>query len=257
MGLGLSKPQEPLPVLALAVCAPSLFSRWIQYLEREALANSSLGTSAALGNMLKAYGVPPFIIGHWLICQKKGFKDFTDWSYILGCVFLDGAFIGTYKGKPQPEMILASGLSLMCFGLPLRKRALAAGAPAGLPTIGACAGLTLAYLGTQLIMVKNGLMKQVLPGLNPAQLGQLASALFGLANFVRFFQLLQADAVLDEVKFGQFLKILASSTLLTGNALILNWQAVQIPGAAVFNIIAAVAMAAIMSPVKKKKMVQA
>jgi len=206
-----------------------------------------------LGNMVKAYGVPAFVAGHWLMCQKKGFKDFSDWNYIIGCVFLDGAFIGTYKGKPQPEMILASGIFLMCFGLSNRWKALAAGASATLPTVGAAAGVVLAYLGTQLIMVKKNFMKKVLPGLTPNQLGQLASGMFAFANFVRFLQLLQGDAVLDEVMFGQILKVFASSCLLTGNALILNWQAIQIPGAAAFNVAAAAAIAAILAPAQRKK----
>lgn len=228
MGLGLSKPQQPLPILALAVSTPALYPHFLRFLEAR-IPDPSLGAG------LKTYGVPFFILGHVLQVSKrpKGFPeaaDKTDWSYIIACIFLGAAFAGTYKNRPFPAGVLISGIILYGFGLPMRQRCLAAGVSTTLPLFATAAATTLAYLGCILLGLKHGLLKQPPPGLSPPQYAQLASSLFGLANVVKFLQMLQGGVPSDRIFGGQSLKVLASMMLFSGNGLGLGWQRIEVPG---------------------------
>jgi len=212
----------------------------------------------SLGAGLKAYGVPLFIIGHSLQVSKrpKGFPeacDKTDWGYIVGCAFLGAAFVGTYKGRPFPAGILLSGLSLLGFGLPLRQRCLTAGLSATLPSIASAAAATLVYLGCILLGLKHGLLKQAPRGMTPAQFGQLASTFFAVANLTKFLQMVQKDDEHDRVYWGQASKLLASSMLFSGNGLGLGWQQTQIPGETLWNAVAGVSVAMLLTSTNMKK----
>lgn len=243
MGLGLSKPQRPVPAYVLAISAPSLYLRLLKVI------TSQVKNPAFVGAGLKAYGVPLFTMGHLLQAfKKKDGPDFPDWSYIIGCIWLNLGFIGAYKGKPFPEGILASGLTLFGFGLPLCQRALKAGVSTTLPVFATLAAVVLTWLGGLLLGLQNGIIKKAPPGLTPAQYGQLASALFAAANYTKLLQLIQAGGPADTVWTGQVMKVTASSLLLTGNGLGLGWQGAQLPAEQVLNAAAAVSTAALMVP---------
>merc|ERR1711924_358562 len=140
-----------------------------------------------------------------------------------------GAFAGAHMGKPFIEGIPMSGASLVGFGLVSRWKLQKAGLPLGLANLAMAAGATLIYLGGQLILKREGILKEMLPGLTAGQLAQLASCFFGVANYAKFIAMVQADAKWDGVRTGQLFKITASSFLATGNALGLGWQDVNVP----------------------------
>jgi len=225
------------PVLGFAAAFPSVYTRLLEAAaefarEQKLGSTGPSGAPAALGNTLKAYGCPLFIIGHLLITKNNASLDSMDWSYIAACVALGKAFWDVHKGdkKIVPEMVLLSGLFLVLFGTLGRLKCQAAGVSPTLANVAAAAGGTLVYMAVQMLMMRHGVLSQPLPGLSLAQLGQVASCLFGFANFTKYFQLLQAGTPWNEVRVGQFLKITASTCLATGNALILDWQKVKVPG---------------------------
>lgn len=172
------------------------------------------------------------------------------------------------------------------------------------------AGATLVYLGAQLMAKKWQMIKEALPGLSFGQLAQLvgacmlawagltvfisslieksrlmhfplqqASMLFGVANFVTWFKMVQVDSILwhirdsahtqacrtgtllcasktllqagapwNEARFGQLIKICASSSLMTGNALGLGWQHIKLPGEKRWSMLALISAAALANP---------
>lgn len=243
MGLGLSKPQQPIAVGSIALSFPSLYTRFLRALEQIAEDNGM--TAAAFGNMLKAYGTPLFVVGHSLIMKKSGTATAMDASYILACIFLGTAFWYGHKGKSWPEMVPASGMGLIVFGTMARTKMLAANVPATPANIAIAAGSTLVYLGAQMLLLRAKAMEKPLPGLTLPQLGQLASLLFGTANFAKFFSMIQAGAPMDSAFVGQFCKITASTCLASGNALILGWQKTVVPGESVANLATVMAVAAL------------
>jgi hypothetical protein len=246
MGLGLQKPQSPAAALVLAISAPSLYTSFLRWLERQV-------PDPSLGAGLKAYGVPLFIVGHALQCVKRQTVDITDISYIVACTWLDAAFWGTYLSKPFPEGVLLAGSTLYGFGLPSLQRCLKAGLSPSLPILASLAATTLVWLGMSLVGLKRGLIKQAPPGLTPPQYAQLASSLFGFANFVKYFQLVQANGDKDLIYKGQALKCVASSLLFTGNALGLKWQETHMVAGKVFNAAGSASAAALLAPTSKAK----
>jgi len=249
--LGLSKPSQPLPWIALAAASPSLYTRFLRQLEVLAIQDPTLKSAAGCGNMLKAFGCPLFVVGHMILTQQQPSYTNADWGYLSACVALGLAFAGTYRGKPFPEMVPVSGLGLIVFGMLGRKACQDAGVPATLANVALAAGATLVYLGAQALLLRAGVMKQPLPGLSLAQLGQVASCLFGFANFVKFFQFAQAGNTPFYKLFGQFLKITASTCLASGNALILDWHKVEVPAAPAWNMAGLVAAVALTMPQTK------
>jgi len=238
MGLGLSKPQRPAAVAALALCFPSLYTKFLRDIEQFA-AENNLGDAASMGKMLKAYGTPLFVAGH-LILTKGVEKQSTDWAYLFACVTLGSAFVQGHLGQSAfvPELVTVSGAGLVFFGLVNRWKAIAAGANPALANIAAAAGWTLIYLGVQMALIRAGVLKKPLPGLSLAALGQLASGLFGTANFTKFFMMVQAGGGgpwNDDAMLGQFLKITASTCLFTGNGLLLGWHKIKVPGEGLFQ----------------------
>lgn len=245
LGLGLQEPQSPVAVGALALSLPSLYTRFLRMLEQIGKDNGM--TAAEFGNMLKAYGTPFFILGHGLICKKAGAVTAMDTAYIVACIFLGTAFWYGHKKSSFPEMVPASGLGLIVFGTMARNKMLAANVMPTPANIAIAAGSTLVYLGAQMLMLRGKMLEKPLPGLTLPQLGQLASVLFGTANFAKFFSMVQAGAPWDDAFIGQCCKITASSCLASGNALILGWQKTVVPGESVANLATVMAVAALVA----------
>jgi len=245
--LGLATPQQPLTVLAIATAFPAIYVQALRALENYALEDPTTGSAGALGTKIKAYGCPFFLLGHYLLTKGKE-RDFMDFSYFTACGFLSAAFMGTHVKKPFPEGIPATGIFLVIFGWLARGKMLAAGAPATLGYIAMAAGATLVYLGAQMMAKKWKLLEEALPGLSFPQLAQLASVLFGIANFTAWFKMVQAGAPWADARYGQLIKICASSSLMTGNALGLGWQKVKIPGDQGLSMLGLVAAASLAMP---------
>lgn len=123
MGLGLSKPQQPIAVAAFAASVPAIYTQFLRVLESEALKDPDTGSAAvrsmrcfcvhetklqAFGNKIKAYGCPFFLLGHFLVTSGKQ-RDFMDASYFTACSALSAAFMGTHTGNPFPEGVGITG----------------------------------------------------------------------------------------------------------------------------------------------------
>jgi len=216
------------PSALLVSLAPLVYLKFLRALYASACCRVSPNFADALGHLVKFIGATLFSVGHGLQCWHKGSAEITDWGYILACTpCLNVAFGGAFLGRPCPVSLLASGLLLHVAYQPLLLRAVLSGAPTLLPGIGVVAASLLTWLGSLATLLDRGVLLAS-PFAPLPVYAMLTSCSFGLGNSLKLQRLLEAREPMHQAFFGQVLKVIASSLLITGNSLGLGWHNVRV-----------------------------